>query len=260
MATRVRLLGTSAPGSASEQLWLTLLAAIGLVLAAGLTWSLVHPSAHRNIAGAATASAGGGATAAKGTSRPGASASTTTTTQAGSPGVFVVVRPRPNGDLDVVEEVRTKSAVDHLQLTLPTAGGSAALVGVHPTVSQLSVVADGGQVPVPHGGKLKADGRLLFTAPKRTITLTYRLSGAAAHTGPGPASRVLATLPPLAADRSSAMPVVVRVVGPGVLNLICPDLAAAKQLCGRRDGDQWTTPSIPAKSGSVIAQLNLSKS
>ncbi len=259
MSSRVTLPGGPTRGYSAEQVWLVLVAVVGLVLAASLTWLLVQAPAPREAVGPVRTAEPQSSpqtpqtqqTPQTGAQSPAAGAGLT------APGVLVIIRPTPTGDMEVVEQNYGRSAIKTLRLTLPSADGTAAVRGIHPRVSDLKVLADGRPTSVPSGGSLTSDAQLALDRPSTKITLSYRLSGVTVHTGPGPAGRVLAALSALSVDRSSTEPVVVRVVGSGVLNLVCPDLDVAKQLCGHQDGTQWTTPSIPAASARVIAQLNL---
>jgi hypothetical protein len=175
------------------------------------------------------------------------------------PGVHVVAQAGADGGLEVLEQVRLPTTATSLAIALPRASASG-VAAATPTISGFQAQA-GGQVvtdtlasPLPDGGD-----RLELPAPATEITMRYRLEGGAERSQPAPVGRALVLLPPVTAAEASlsGLPVVVEVVGGSVRNLVCPDLAAAEQLCGRQQGSRWTTPSIPLGRSVVIAQVDL---
>jgi hypothetical protein len=50
---------------------------------------------------------------------------------------------------------------------------------------------------------------------------------------------------------------VVEVVGGNIRNLVCPELDAPDQLCGRQQGSMWSTSAIPLGRSVVVAQIDL---
>jgi hypothetical protein len=175
------------------------------------------------------------------------------------PGVHVVAEPDATGALEVVERVRTAAPVRVLSIALPrsTAPGTA---GVRPSVSGLQAEAGGLVVTDTLAAPLTTAGeRLELPAPATEITMRYRLSGATDRSQPAPAGRVLVLLPPLTRpDPGVGDPAVVVEVSAGtVRNLVCSDLPAAEQLCGRQQGRVWSTVSLPLSRSTVVAQLDL---
>jgi hypothetical protein len=191
-------------------------------------------------------------------SLPGSMA-TTTGPGLTEPGVYVIAEPDATGALEVVERVRTAAPVRVLSIALPqsSAPGTA---GARPSVSGFQADAGGLVVTDTLNAPLTTAGEQLeLPAPATEITMRYRLSGAADRSQPAPAGRVLVVLPPLTQPDPGVgdPPVVVEVSGGTVRNLVCSDLPAAEQLCGRQRGRVWSTTSIPLSRSTVVAQLDL---
>jgi len=175
------------------------------------------------------------------------------------PGVHVVAEPDATGALEVVERVRTAAPVRELTLALPQASASGT-AGVTPTVSGFQADAGGLVVTdTPATPLTTAGDRLELPGPATEITMRYRLSGAADRSQPAPAGRVLIVLPPLTQPDSGVgdPSVVVEISGGTVRNLVCSDLPASDQLCGRQQGRVWSTTRLPLSRSTVVAQLDL---
>lgn len=175
------------------------------------------------------------------------------------PGIHVVAQPDATGDLEVLEQVRLAAPVRRLRLEPLHASGSGVSAAT-PTVTGFQATADGAVVsgapasPMPRSGEW-----LQLPAPATDISMRYRVEGAASRSQPAPAGRALVVLPPLtaASPEIGATMVVVEVVGTHVRNLVCPDLPAAEQLCGRQQGAVWTTTAFPLGRSVVVAQVDL---
>jgi hypothetical protein len=175
------------------------------------------------------------------------------------PGIHVVAQAGADGALEVVERVRLPAPVSVLVIALPRASGSG-VASAAPTISGFQAQA-GGQVvtdtlasPLPNTGD-----QLDLPAPSSDITMRYRLEGGAERSQPAPVGRALVVLPPVTAARPAlaGLPVVVEVVGGNIRNLVCPELDARDQLCGRQRGSLWSTAAIPLGRSVVVAQMDL---
>jgi hypothetical protein len=173
------------------------------------------------------------------------------------PGIHVQVTPRPDGTLDVVEQIRFLGSSTGLQVALPEAKGVVA--GALPTgtrITALEVLSDGHRLP--QQAAISTGGRVLLPNAPLSVELRYRLEGAATVSTPSTPGRALVLLPPIAVDDSlKRLPVVVEVSGAGVRNLVCPGLDADDQLCGRKAGSGWRTTFLPLHATAVLAQLDL---
>jgi hypothetical protein len=175
------------------------------------------------------------------------------------PGIHVVAQAGADGGLEVVERVRLPKAAATVMIRVPRASGSGVAAAV-PSITGLQAQA-GGQVvtdtlasPVPESGD-----RLELPVPAADITMRYRLEGGAERSQPAPVGRALVLLPPVTAAEPAlaGLPVVVEVIGGNVRNLVCPQLDARDQLCGRQQGSRWSSAAIPLGRSVVVAQIDL---
>ncbi|SDP64889.1 hypothetical protein SAMN04489867_3290 [Pedococcus dokdonensis] len=176
------------------------------------------------------------------------------------PGVHVQVTPRPDGTLEVVEQIRFLGASTGLQVDLPVLKG--VVSGARPPdvrIADLEVLSDGQRLP-QQTDSIATGGRVLLPNAPLSVELRYRLTGAATVSKPSTPGRALVVLPPIATDDSlSKLPVVVEVEGAGVRNVVCPGLATRDQLCGRRTKSGWRTITLQPDATAVLAQLDLSR-
>ncbi|GAC1383153.1 MAG: hypothetical protein NVSMB4_11140 [Acidimicrobiales bacterium] len=175
------------------------------------------------------------------------------------PGVHVVAQPDAVGDLEVMERVRLAKPVRRLAIARLHTAGSGVSATI-PRVTGFQAEADGAVVtdslasPLPEGGEW-----LALPAAATDIVMRYRLEGGVSRSQPAPVGRALIVLPPITAMsfELGPLPVVVEVVGAQVRNLVCPDLPVAEQLCGRQQGQVWTTTALPLGRSVVVAQVDL---
>lgn len=172
-------------------------------------------------------------------------------------GIHVLARPDATGDVQVVERILTAAPVSRLVISPPFAAGVPGLEGISSRLVGLQVESAGRAVAAAVPSPVTSDTQLDLPAPSTVISLTYLVTGVAARREPAPERRVLIALSPAAAKSLTSIPVVVDLVGPGVRNLVCPQLSGSAQLCGRERGGTWSTTSMPADRSLVIAQLDL---
>ncbi|HEU4332823.1 MAG TPA: hypothetical protein VFR40_17065 [Lapillicoccus sp.] len=229
-----------------------------VVFAAGAVWAAQRsPEPRPEQAAPATTTPSTGPTATPTESLPGSVA--TAGPGLTEPGVHVVAQPDATGALEVVERVRTAAPVRALSLALPQASVPG-MAGVTPSLSGFQADAGGLVVSDTPVAPLTSVGdRLELPAPASEITMRYRLTGASSRSQPAPAGRVLVVLPPLTQPDPGVgdPPVVVEVSGGTVRNLVCSDLAATDQLCGRQQGRVWSTTTLSLSRSTVVAQLDL---
>lgn len=166
--------------------------------------------------------------------------------------LVVVVRPGAGGDVQVVERLTTASRTVTLTLATPPGGPD----GSDPAqVTGLRV--DGRRVAAAPPGR-RGEWQVPLEGRTDRARLTYTLEGATTRRASAPPGRALVRVRPLAsAQLDPEVDVVVRVEGVVVRNLVCPDLPADRQLCGRRDGAGWRTGPLPAGRSTVLAQVDL---
>lgn len=175
------------------------------------------------------------------------------------PGILAVVQTDVDGNLEVMEKVRLTSPVSSLLVTLPhgttpeTSGAKPTITGFQAQAGDL-VVTDTPASPLPAAGD-----RIDLPLPATEIVMRYRLEGGAIRSQPAPVGRALVMMPPItAADPALGdLPVVVQVVGGNIRNVVCPALDVGDQLCGRQNGQRWTTTVLPLSRASVVAQIDL---
>ncbi|MEP6632442.1 MAG: hypothetical protein ABJA89_18365 [Lapillicoccus sp.] len=175
------------------------------------------------------------------------------------PGIHVVAQPDAAGDLEVMERVRLVTPVRRLALARLHASGSGVSAAV-PAVTGFQAEADGAVVVDAPASPLPAGGDWLeLPAAATDIVMRYRLEGGVSRSQPAPIGRALLVLPPITAASSELgpLPVVVEVVGTQVRNLVCPELPGTEQLCGRQQGQVWTTTALPLGRSVVVAQVDL---
>ncbi|WP_248582103.1 hypothetical protein [Nocardioides sp. InS609-2] len=163
----------------------------------------------------------------------------------------LMITVRPSGAITAVETMRIDAPIASLRLTLPPA---ARPQGTQPSVVDLTV---NGVAIEP---RQTVSGRWTVALPRRTrsVTLTYRLIGVTSHRASAPPGRALLQVRPLTFDEAETdVPVVVRVRGAVVLNMVCPDLPITDQLCGRETDGGWATTPISAGDSTVVAQVDL---
>lgn len=260
------------PGAVGAQRTVSLVAALVLAVLAGQALGREAPAPSPQAG--ATSSAGDTtptttpATAPTATV-PSASAGSASSLLAGSvatsgpglsePGIHVVAQPDAVGDLEVMERVRLATPVRRLSVARPHPSGSGVSTAI-PQVTGFQAEADGAVVtdapasPLPEGGDW-----LELPAAATDIVMRYRLEGGVSRSQPAPVGRALLVLPPITAAslELGPLPVVVEVVGTQVRNLVCPDLPVAEQLCGRQQGQVWTTTALPLGRSVVVAQVDL---
>lgn len=246
--------------------------AVAVVFGAASLWALGRTPEPRPVSASAISttpssastssaptSSGTTSTSSAGTIPPAAAPGATSGPGFSQPGIHVVAQVGADGGLEVVERVRLPKPAATLRIQVPQASGSGVAAAV-PSITGFQAQA-GGQVvtdilasPVPELGD-----RLALPAPATDITMRYRLEGGAERSQPAPVGRALVLLPPVTADEPAlaGLPVVVEVLGGNIRNLVCPELDAPDQLCGRQQGTLWSTAAIPLGRSVVVAQIDL---
>jgi hypothetical protein len=173
-----------------------------------------------------------------------------------TPGIDLSVVPRPDGSLDVTENVLLLAATGMLPLQLPTSGEHlpGLMTPTTPRVTNLKVFADDRPVPLESTTVAGADFVPLTVATSR-IRLTYRLSGSTVLASPSTSTRAGAAVRPLTAGAEATLPTDVKVSG-ALLNAVCPLLTETR--CAVGDPPRLSIrPGIPANQALIVLQLDL---
>lgn len=174
-----------------------------------------------------------------------------------SPGVNAVTYVYSSGVLEVSETIKlpektTKVTVRTFTSRLPV------VKKMHPVIENLQIDAAGAPVAVD---PLDVPGSAELTLPQETDTLAvrYQVSGATQRSNPAPAGRIMTALPVITPefDSSTTAKATIDMTNTGVLNLTCPLLPMADQVCGTKRGDTWSSGELPWKKAFALAQVNL---
>jgi hypothetical protein len=174
------------------------------------------------------------------------------------PGIQLIVRPLPDGTLDVTEIATLQRPITRLVLAVPSAvHAGTAFAHVRLITANLQVTADGRRVPsVP----VALRGRVDLPLPRavKRLELRYRLVGGTVRSTPAPAGRALAITGPLTAPLDGSLPTGLTVSGGGVRNLVCPLLPPDRRLCANSTAMPLTVRAgLAAKDATIIMQLDL---
>jgi hypothetical protein len=157
-------------------------------------------------------------------SRPGAQPGVT------DPGILLTATVAGDGSFEVTELVRLPEPM----ATLSVAPANLREIGrgfdrVRPVVSRASVSADGHHVSTP--GRVGGHLKLVAASAATRWKLHYRVSGVMIRSVPSRAGRALAALRPFVVGLPADLPVAVMVTGRPAINLVCPNLPFADQVC-----------------------------
>lgn len=251
--------GMAAPAAARRSIGLV--AAVGLAVCGVAAGTKSRPASADPVGTLATANPSPSASALRDMVITAPQGVTTLTTGPGltTPGIYVLVQPDAAGNLEVVERLRFAVGVTSLRLAPPKPTEAKGLEGVKPVIVGLQAAAGDAPAPAPWTGPVRSAVTLPLPTAVTKIDLRYRLEAATVRSQPSTLGRGLAALPPIAAVGLGSVPVVIEVVGSGVRNIVCPQLQAEDQLCGRHTGQVWTTTALTARQSSVIAQLDLAQ-
>jgi hypothetical protein len=174
-----------------------------------------------------------------------------------APGIRLAAVPRGDGSFDITEDVIVRSAIATLPLRLPDSGEElpGMMAATEPTVSSLTVIADGEPVPVDQTQLSGPRDLPMITAPTR-FKLTYRLSDSVVRRVPSSTGRASAAIKPLTASVDGTLPTNLIVSGGGLLNAVCPMLTETRCAVGEPPG-MAVQPGIPANEALVVLQLDL---
>lgn len=174
-----------------------------------------------------------------------------------SPGVSAVTYIYGSGVLDVSETIKLPEKTTKVRLRALTSD-LPVVKAMHPVVENLQIDAGGAPVAAP---SLKVPGSAELTLPQASDTLAvrYQVTGSTQRSKPAPAGRVLTALPIITPEfgSSTTTKVTIDMTNTGVLNLTCPLMATADQVCGTKRGETWTTGEVPWKKAFALAQVNL---
>ena len=169
-----------------------------------------------------------------------------------SVGIHLTAQTDSTGTVEVVEQVRTAAPSTRVAISAPTVPKTAGLIGLRPTVEGLQATADGRPVAAPAGA-----AALTLPAPAKVVSLRYRLLNSSIRSQPAPTGRVLVLLAPLSRTAFPELPVITRMSGSGIRNVVCPQLDLARRVCGSAVQGGWASGPLPARSAITVTQLDL---
>lgn len=176
-------------------------------------------------------------------------------------GVYVTSTLRPDGSLVSDQWVMSKRPMMAVDLEMASADGAR---GFRPSVTRLSVVADGQQVAaVPRSDPSRPRTSIALSQPATYVHLRYVVSGVAviADSRVAPPGRAVVLINGVRLGSAAVGEQVVRVVGDGVLSLSCRLGDSSPVPCGTDTDGQWAVELAgSAASTSVFAQVDLPKS
>lgn len=175
------------------------------------------------------------------------------------PGVDLQVSVTPDGAFDVHETVRLARPTDVIRLATPALGAaSEALRGVDPRATTVQMSADGDLVTLDPD--TVADMRAVsLEQPVETFTLHYLLEDAAVYTANSTPGRALGAVAPLSRGLSPTLPVRMTFTDPDILNVTCPMLRGARQLCSRAAPDGgFLVSGLKVERAVALLQIEMS--
>lgn len=171
-------------------------------------------------------------------------------------GTHVVARPTATGDLEVVEEVLLARPVSAIGLTPPAPPTSPGLEGVVPRVVDVRAENRGVPVAVSLTDPLATRQEVRFGLTT-ALSVYYRVEHASRLSQPSTQGRALVSIGAISTGDHPGLPVVIEVIGPGVRNVLCPQLVGDQQLCAAQVGETWTTTALTGPPVAVVAQVDL---
>jgi hypothetical protein len=174
-----------------------------------------------------------------------------------APGIRLAAVPRGDGSFDITEDLVARSAVTSLPLRLPDSGEElpGMMTATKPTVTDLTVIADGDPVPVDQAVVSGPRDLPMITAPTR-FKLIYRLSGSVVRRIPSTTGRASAAIKPLTSELDGTLPTDLVVSGGGLQNAVCPLLTETRCAVGEPPG-MAVQQGIPASQALAVLQLDL---
>lgn len=172
-----------------------------------------------------------------------------------SEGIDIRAQVAADGALDVVETVRLGKPLQSLRLAAPVAPAGIK-EDLQPVVTDLQAQTDQGPVETP-GSLNQMPWPVTFDRPVTSFVLRYRMSSGGGRSNPAPVGRALLVLGPVSAPDLQDAPVVARVLGTRVLNLTCPSLPPARQVCGVAGPSGRSAGPISAQDATMVAQVDL---
>lgn len=175
-----------------------------------------------------------------------------------TPGILMVVTPRPDATLDVTETVLLDSATSSLEIRPPDFSGDGAIFSDEvPYASKVRITAGDQSVPVPEGLVNRAQ-TLSLDEPTRRYEMRYELNRAVVRSEPSSAGRALGAIRPLTSGVSDDLRVAVVVVGDAVLNISCPGLVLSEQACATGSPPLLRVGTeLPWRTAVVVVQIDL---
>jgi hypothetical protein len=173
-------------------------------------------------------------------------------------GIYLLASPASDGSFDINEFVLLDQAVSTLGLRLPPVSqGGSEFRSLHPSATQVQASADRQPVVIPDS-RIRGDLSLPLVMPATKFELRYRLQGITVRSMRSVPGRAIAALGPVSAGVPPNLPVRIRVIGPAVLNLVCPSLRLSKQACSAGSPPKLrVNQNLPWRQAVVLVQLNL---
>ena len=173
-------------------------------------------------------------------------------------GILLVATPASDGTFDVSELVLLPTGTSSLAIAPPDAARAGRTFRVvEPMVTALQISAAGQPVLVPKA-RIDAPLRVGLGGSVTRIEMRYQLGGVAVRSTPSQAGRALAALGPLTEASAGDLPVAIRVNGPAVLNIECPQLRLSERACAAGKAPTMrVNRMLPLSDAVVVVQLDL---
>lgn len=195
---------------------------------------------------------------------PSGGASDPSSTDAGTgpgltePGVDLRVTVTPDGSFDVHEVVRLARPTDLVRLAAPALSeASSTLDDTRPEATTVQMSADD-EVVALDPDSVSGMRAVALDGPVGAYTLHYLLEGATLYTANSTPGRALGAVAPLSRGLSPTLPVRMTISDDDVLNVTCPMLRGAQQLCSRAgDDDGFVIDDLTVDHAVALLQVEL---
>jgi hypothetical protein len=176
------------------------------------------------------------------------------------PGILLSATVAGDGSFEVTELIRLPEPAATLTIAPPDLKDIGRGFGrVRPLVSAVTASADGHRVSAPE--RVRGRLKLVASGGMTRWELHYRLSGIVVRSVPSRTGRALAALRPLSVSLPANLPVALAVTGQPAINLICPKLPLADQICYVGvPSDLRVVRPLAFRYAVVLVQLNLTRS
>lgn len=175
------------------------------------------------------------------------------------PGIQLIASPASDGSFDVSELVLLPVPQTELLLRPPPISQAGNEFRSRSPVATAIQLTAGDQPVILPSDTLRAALTVPLASSERRFELRYQLSGVTIRSTPSKAGRALAAIGPLTGVVAADLPVAVTVIGNGVRNLECRQLALDERPCASGELPELRVNRVLRWQESVVVvQLDLS--